>query len=531
MRHVRSITRGCSAMFLAGWLAGCAPQLRMVPVPQTQTDEAGLRVKTYDFNGDGKPEYRQILSGDGRVRFLEFDANGDGDFDLRVDRAELDPRQTRHLLLLLDGVPFWLIDEMWQEGHFRLFYRPGHVVGTFPSLTDPAYDRFFHCGIPFGYEACYFDRTTNRLTDGTRVYLAGKNEAWAVGSDYRLGFIEDAIMYLKPKYVFKTELRRARDVFDRSDADRVVLYILSTDGLGHMTTREEAKPYFEQLDRWIERLVYDSGGRLHITMLADHGNNFTPSKFVPIEQALRDVGLHVGKSLRRSGDVVVPKFGLINFASIFCYGDAERARAIAALVGLEGIDVIAWRLGDTVRVLNRSGRATIHRKVVDGRALYRYEPDTGDPLGLADVLDDLRRQGVLDAEGFAPDSAWFQATYGLDRPDAIHRLYTCLTSAVKNRADIVVSLADGWYFGDESLDRWVTLKGTHGGLSRASSVTFLTSTAFKPPDWCRHEEILPLINRYFDWTPHIEGVDYAWLAASRPPRPASASQPAAAENP
>ena len=524
MKRYAAIICAYGVILAAGWTAGCAPQLRLTPPAQRTTDAAGQTTKTYDFNADGKCDYRQVLDASGRVRLLQFDRDNDEEFEQTLDRALLDPQQTRHLFLLLDGVPFWLIETMWNDGHFRLFGPPGRIISPLPSLTDEAYDNLFHCGKPFGYEACYFDRSVNRRTNGTQVLLSGKNEAWLVGSDYHLSFIEDAIMYLWPKYVFKQELNRARKVFDRTASDRVVLYILSTDGLAHMTCPDVTRRYLTLLDRWIERLVYDSGGELHVTMMADHGNNFTPSTFVPIERALRNAGLHVTSRLRRPGDVVVPKFGLINFASIFCYDDITKHKAIAALQALEGLDAIAWQINKEVYVRNRNGLATIKRKSTDGQTSYRYEVIEGDPLGLANTLGSFRRDALLDADGFAADQAWFEATRTLDPPDPLHRIYTSLTSGVQNTADIIVSLADGWYFGDESLDRWVDLKGTHGGLSAASTVTFSMSTVVDVPKWCRHEEILPLINRYLDWTPHIDGIDYTWLLKHRAERDSSVVQ-------
>ena len=123
-------------------------------------------------------------------------------------------------------------------------------------------------------------------------YLSGKNEAWVEGVDYRLGTIEDAVMYLWPGGVFRRELEAARKVYDRKrDKDRVVLYLLSTDGMCHMYTREKAREHFVLLDRWIQQIVYDARGRIEVTMLADHGNNFAGCHFVPVRETLQASGL------------------------------------------------------------------------------------------------------------------------------------------------------------------------------------------------------------------------------------------------
>ncbi len=485
----------------------------LAPVPHVKAGPDDMRIRTYDFDGDGKPDYRETLDASGQVRYQAFDPAGDGTFSDVLDRATLDLNSTKHVFLLLDGVPYSLMDEMWRQGHFRLFSRPGQMISTFPSLTDPAYYRIFHCGRPYGYEAEFYDRTTGRQTSGTSFYLSGKNEAWVHGTDHRISLIEDAVMYLWPAGVFHRELAACRKVYERKKNDnRLVLYLLSTDGICHMFPREQAKAQLALLDRWIEQIAYEARGRIEFTMLADHGNNFAGCRYINIRHALKHDGLHVGKTLRKKGDVVAPWFGLINFGSVCCYGPAERDRAVAAIRALDGVEAVAWRARDgQAGVTNRKGTAVIQRKIVGDEPFYSYKTKKGDPLGLADTLAGLRAKGLVRSDGFVSDDAWFDATKASDLPYAVPRLYESLYGDVRNPADIVISLADGYFYGDPSLTKWVTLIGTHGGLSRESSVSFLMSSAFVAPRYIRTGRILPVINEYVTWTPHIPWTQYAWL--------------------
>lgn len=532
MKRLGHVAR--SAVILGAGLflfAGCAPKLRLAPIPQTKAGPDSRQVRVFDFNGDGKPEYRQVLDAAGQVRYLQFDLKGDGTFPQTVDRTRLDPGKTKHLFLLLDGVPWSLIDQMWQDGYFRMFSRPGKMVSIFPSLTDPAYDQVFHCGAPYGYEAEFYDRVKGRKTDGVNFYLSGKNETWAAGVDYRLGTIEDAVMYIWPGGVFRRELGAARKVYDRlQDKGTVVLYLLSTDGMCHMFTREKVREQFALLDRWIEQIVYDAHGQIEVTMMADHGNNFAGCHFVPVKETLKGAGLNLVERLRTSGDVVAPKFGLINFASLFCYSDAERQRAVAALLPLEGIDAIAWRDGDDVRVANQHGIARVSRRGGDGESLFRYQPIEGDPLGVLPAMTRMQEQGRLDADGYASEEAWFADTCDLPMPAPVQRVYRCLHSNVINTADVVISMADGYYYGDRTWEKFVKLHGTHGGLSRESTDAFLMSSAFEAPAFIRPQEVLPTINRHLAWTPHMPGVDYAWLDQYRHETPSPVSAPARIES-
>jgi hypothetical protein len=526
MRRLRRVVRSAAILGMGLVLfSGCATKLRLAPVPQTRTEPDKRQVRVFDFNADGKPEYREVLGENGQVAVHEFDVDGDGTFRDTVNRADLDPGKIKHLFLLLDGVPFSLIDQMWQDGCFRMFSRPGRMVSLFPALTDPVFDRMFYCGVPRGYEAEYYDRAKGRKSDGVATYLSGRNETWAQGVDYRLSTIEDAVMYLFPGGVFRRELDAARKVYDRMQhEDTVVLYFLSTDGVCHMFPREKAREQLALLDRWIEQIVYDARGRIEVTMWADHGNNFAGCTFVPIREALTKAGLRVTEELRKRGDVVAPRFGLISFANVFCYSDAERRRAVAALLPLEGIDAIAWREDGGVKVISRLGTARIFRKDGDGQGLFRYQPLEGDPLGVVPAMNRMRDQGQLDAEGYADDAAWFAATCDLPMPTPVQRVYGSLYRNVVNTADIVISLADGYFCGDKTFTRFVHMVGTHGGLSRQSSVSFLMSSAFEAPAYVRPEEILPLINRYLTWTPHIPGVDYTWLERYRRETPAPQTQ-------
>lgn len=528
-------------------LVGCAGKPRLAPIAQTGVNPDNLPVRTFDFSGDGRPDYREVLGPDGVVRYHQFDPRGDGTFSEVLDRKTLDPNKTQHVFLLLDGVPYSLIDQMWQDGHFRIFGRPGRMVSLFPSLTDPVYYRIFHCGEPYGYESEFYDRSKGRKTDGASFYLSGRNEGWTAGVDYRINTIEDAVMYLWPGGVFHRELAAARKVYDRMRGkDRVVLYLLSTDGICHMYTRQKAREEFALLDRWIEQMVYDARGRIEITMLADHGNNFSGCHFVPIREALQASGLRLGDRLKRSGEVVAPRFGLINFASLFCYSDVERQRAVAAVLPLEGVDAVAWRDGEDVRVASRRGSALIGCSGGSGQGRFRYQPIDGDPLGVVTAMERMRQAGQMDAGGYAGEQEWFEATCDLPMPAPVQRIYRSLHSDVANKADIVISMADGYYYGDKTFEKFVTLHGTHGGLSRESAVSFLMSSAFQAPEYTRPGEILPVINQAVAWTPHIPSVDYAWLdryrdkpaapagalpevrSAAVPPSPASRPAPQAA---
>jgi len=94
---------------------------------------------------------------------------------------------------------------------------------------------------------------------------------------------------------------------------------------------------------------------------------------------------------------------------------------------------------------------------------------------LAPVLEELRRSGELAADSSASDHAWLHHT--LDSPfiDPLRRITLGLRS-VRNPADIIVSLAPGYHFGDARADLLVGVTGTHGSLRSTSSLAFAMRT-------------------------------------------------------
>jgi hypothetical protein len=374
-----------------------------------------------------------------------------------------------------------LLEGLYRAGGLRLFRRPARLISVFPTLTDPAYDLLFQTGPTPGYEAGYFDSRRNRLTGAFLQYLRGGNEAWARQVDYRLSFFKDAVMYLFPRQVYGSELKRCRRILDaRLAAGRrqVALYILSTDGLGHILGPAEIDRELTRLDDWIEQAMYDYRGRLEVVMLSDHGLGTLPPDCTHLRRfdlcrVLRAAGLRVRRRLARAGDVVVPLFGLLDVARLHTYDPATRDRAVAALRTCPEIELLAARDGDQIQVHAGPVSAVVRSRIdPTGRTLYGYQPPTGDPLGLAEACRMLRSAGRMDGDGFASGPDWQEASEELPFPAAPQRLWEGLFSISREQPNLIISLTDRWYVGSGLLSRFVQMQGTHGGLHRRATETF-----------------------------------------------------------
>lgn len=459
----------------------------------------------YDFDHDGRLDYLQRLK-DGYKDRLYFPVTPKGAPKEIVSRPAADPKTRPLLVLLLDGVAYSRVEALRERGAFRLFRRPARVVSTFPSLTDVAYDAFFRTGPTPGYEAGYFDRAANRLTNGVQVYLSGANEKWERLADYRMSTLRDAFMYLFPKSTFRAELGTARKRLDACFAagQRVaVIYCLSTDGLGHMLAPPELEEFLGALDGWLERLMYDCRGELEIAVLADHGNTVTPPRRFLIQDVLRAAGLQVRDRLERPGDVAVPLFGLLDIARVHTYDAATRDRVMEALAKRPEVELIVWPDGREVGILAENGRARVSmREQADGPR-YKYEPLAGDPLRYQDVVVALRAANALDADGYAPASAWLAASVDHEYPAAPPRLWEGLYLLSNERPDVAVCLRDGWYVGSGFLASFVKMQGTHGSLRRPASETFVMATGFEVPSPIRLADVYDVLVRQLNWRPHL----------------------------
>ncbi len=393
------------------------------------------------------------------------------------------------LVLLLDGVAYDRMAALYAAGAFRRFTRPARVISVFPTLTDPAYDVLFGTGPTPGYEAGYFDRDRNRLTAGLVGYLTGRNEQWVRHTHYRLNFIADGAMYLAPRRVYAGELRRARTVLRHQLAagrDPVVIYILSTDALGHMLTEPEIEAHLRALDAWTAGALAEHGD-LDLVLLADHGMSALPPaagflQSFDLVGVLRSAGLHIATALRRPGDVVVPRLGLLDVCRVHAADAATRDRAAHALRQCPEVELVATRAEDAVCVSVGDATAEIcAAQNRDGNWLYSYRPLTGDPLGLGPSGLATSESAPGPKAAYHSPQDWLVASVKHDFPAAVPRLWDGVFRICREQPDVVVSLKERWYVGSGALRPFVRMHGTHGGLHRRVSETFAMATGFEFP--------------------------------------------------
>jgi hypothetical protein len=399
-----------------------------------------------------------------------------------MSKAQTRPRR---LLLCLDGVPYDLINQAMQRGLFDKFNAPSRLLSPFPTMTNIALSAMLGASVPLGYETIYFDRTARELRGGVGKYLGRRTPDKAPSSymdqlDYQEPLPFEFLVYIAPETVWRADMRRFGERFQAAPQDRdYFAFLKGTDGLLHIRGPERLNVALLSLDGLLRKIQAWCGSETEMVLFSDHGMNLQPNRRVHLQAHLRRCGFQLVKSLSAAGGrrVVLPAFGLIGFAALYC-SQGFAATLAEALVPLEGIDFALYHeSASAINVKGPRGTARIHRQENESGLFYRYELLQGDPLQLASVASSLRQEGLLSEEGFARAAIWSERTAAHIYPDALDNLYRAMqTTRVCHPADVLVSLLDGYYFGWSAFEYVVTLVATHGNAMRASSNAFLMST-------------------------------------------------------
>jgi hypothetical protein len=414
--------------------------------------------------------------------------------------------RARRLLLCLDGVPFEIIKAAKSRGLFDNFGEPSALLSPFPTMTNIALSQMLGASAPLGYESLYFDCDARELRGGVRKYIGRRTPDKVPSSymdelDYQEPLPFEFLVYVAPEAVWRADMRRFRDRFRAAPQNRdFFAFLKGTDGLLHIRGPARLNVALESLDRILREIQATCGDETEIVLFSDHGMNLQENRRINLQTHLRQSGYELVGHMRKPRGrrrVSTPAFGLCGYAALYCGDETDGATLADALVSLEGVDFSVRRDESERGVVVRGARgaARIERKeTTEGETLYRYEQLDGDPLQLRSVLDALKGEGKVGDAGFALDSEWLARTAAHTYPDALANLYDSLYAPrVRHTADLLVSLHDGYYYGDSLFSRLARLAATHGNALRASSTAFLMSTHRSFPAHVRASEAKPFL--------------------------------------
>ncbi len=481
-RPVTTSARSCVGAglgMIAFLLHGCRPAAVTFPAePLTQTAECAA----YDTQGDKTADFFCLYDGAGRIDRVGYDRDGDGKLDEVIHLDAIGPRLSRHLVLVLDGIPQEVAREFWDSGHLRMFDPPATVIAPYPVLTDLALEDAFGYIPALGFEAKYYGLRKGKVVGGVRDYLAGRNEPFVRLIHYRANPIDDALAYLEPKPVFDKELADVKRLWDKRKSMEMIAYFVSSAGLGSRKGREGQLYALRQCERLMLQVLFETRGLVKFTLLADHGQTNVPCTAADLRKSLREKGWRFVHSIRRDRDVVLVRFGLVTCAS---FNTRQPARLAEDLLASPEVELVSYAEGDAVVVRTRDGQATIRSR--DGKS-FQYETLHGDPLKLAGLV-----QGSVDGRWLLQATSDGKCEY----PDALYRLWRAHFALAENPPDVIVSLDDRYYNGSGFFSEAVKMASTHGGLNWRNSATFIMSTAGKVEGPLRSQDIPRVVSGLF----------------------------------
>jgi hypothetical protein len=405
------------------------------------------------------------------------------------NRREKSP--DRHLIICVDGVGFSTVERMRADGSFKLFHAPSRMISSFPSLTNAAISKILApagASLMAGYEDSYFDPGANKMCGGLldrfrrgRFIQGTFRELFDYHPPTILSGLASTAPPVSTYLESTTDLRQLKQKAKRSRKPVFFAYTGASDSMAHVGGEPMLRNFLERLNATAEDLARRSKTGMAISIFSDHGNHFCEYKRVGLKAPLRDAGYTIEKSLQSSTTVVLPQFGLVGSAVLFAT-DAHKKRLAEIICSVEGVDFASYQEDSKVHLLSAEGEATIEN---EGNS-YRYQPISGDPLKFWPVVSQMSGNR---ANGFVRDEEWFEATRDAERPDAVKRVFEGVTLGVVNRASVIVNFQDGYYGGSPLLDRFASLKSTHGNLGQEQSYGFVMTTEKELPPYIRADDL------------------------------------------
>lgn len=383
--------------------------------------------------------------------------------------ADTPVRSPQKVLICLDGVPLSMIQKLQTQGRFKNFRAPAPLISTFPAITEVMLTEFFGVAPPPGYGLRYYAKDSNVLQGG--LSDPSGISIWFSLYDFITPMFDRGLTYLWGRWG-TTDLDYTQNLlerFARSDRDILMIHLDSTDALMHNEPARVTERWLVKFDELIlDHLAKNADRDIEVVLFSDHGNDMTRPKRIRIEKHLKAKGFLPAAVIRGDSGVAILPTGLISTAYMYTARKGEVARALR---DLEGVDFALYQESGQVHIESMRGQAVIERR----GDRYRYIPQNGDPLCLNDVIAAMREKGLIDADGFAGDRDWFDATLEHEYPDVLNRAVSGLNGHVENVGDVLLSLKYGYHSGSKFLSLLVHFHGTHGSLQRKSITGFLIS--------------------------------------------------------
>jgi hypothetical protein len=472
---------------------GCAATK---PVAFSECDPASTHNEIlYDVNGNGVPDFALRADAQGNFSLLAYDDDEDGRYDRIYNINEYRTEDVPHLIILLDSIPYECVRDKYLAGSFPWFPPPQKVIAPFPSLTDVAFNRLVHAPPRAGTNNRHYDHRTNGMSTSYWNQAQGSGRDWENYIDYSTPFFTMGLGFMKPRKIFRDEMKEIKRALDRSLNRVTMAYPASSAGMVCKFGRQGADECLDGVERLCLQLLWERQGAVKISIMADHGHNLMKSEFISLQNILNESGFTVRNKIESDSDIVFDAEGLVNYLGIH----TRKPAAVAdVLLKQPQTQLTLYMAGDRVMVRNALGSAAIERK--EGK--LRYVPIDCDVLGYRPVMDALSEAGQMDADGFASEDAWFAMTVDHEWPNAPPQIWDAFHGIVVCTPDLMITLYDGYHTGFTLFESFIDMASTHGGLNQINIATFLLSMTGRATGPLRTCEVLKTIEP--DYVPAVK---------------------------
>jgi len=477
---------GCRT--ISGWMA---PDDRLsFPAAPLKVDYRG---RWYDVNGNGVVDFAIQYDGEGLLDVLTYDDNEDGRIDRSYRISDYDPARVPHLIVLMDSIPYRVVAQRYAAGDFRWFLPPAKIIAPFPSLSVVIFSRALHCPPMPGVTERFYDRRIGGITNLWIKRAAGYRYPWHKRLSYQLpNYMDVGMSYCNPLPWFLTEMYQSKNALDRSSHQVTITYVSASAGMVSLYGREGIDESLDYLEQLCMQLLYERRGAIRISIVSDHGHNFTPSEKFQVGRILKQAGFNTGKVIKDlQKDVVIEIGGLVNY---FGVNTANPVGVVDVLIRHPEVQLAFYMQGDRVIIRSETGIAAVEKR--DGR--FRYVLIQGDPLEYGPVIAAMEEEGKLDADGFGNDRDWLESTCDHEWPDVPLRVWDAFHNLVVEPADVIFTLKDGYCAGMGLFDAMIDMASVHGGINQINSDAMVLTMSRPIDRTLRVEEVMGLIEPRYD---------------------------------
>jgi predicted RND superfamily exporter protein len=475
---------------VALWLCGCSPPSGRLTFPTAPIAKTADR-EWFDVHHTGRHEFGLAYDSAGRVDRLLYDEKPDGTADREYRLSDYANERVPHLILLLDSLPFETVLERYNAGDFRWFSEPQKMIAPFPSLTEICYSDVLHAPPLPGVTDRYFDPRDQERKGVLWARVRGFTQPWERRLHYHANYMQQGLSFLHPDRWYAAELEQARRAVEKSPDRVTIVYIASAASMVCKYGKPGAEAVLDGARQLCLQLMYERRGAIKISIMADHGHNYTPSKNVLLAKLLTDAGFHPADRIAGDQDCVVEVNALVTCASLTT---RQPAAVSAALCNNEAVELAIYSEGPRVILRTKQGTSAVECR--DGQ--LRYIPLDADVLGYGPLIAQLKAEGQMNADGFAGDEVWFRRTLDHPWPNAPRRVWDALHGRFINPPTVMLSIKDGFYAGDPTFEKYIKMASTHGGLNQVNSATFVITMTGRLNKAVRHEDVIGTIEPGFE---------------------------------